>query len=95
MKADSKNKIHTGLKSSSIENIPKGWTTQEFGKTFEFLSTFSFSRDNLSEEKTKDEIRYIHYGDIHSTFENGILKLTDEGKLFADSIAASLFIDEQ
>ena len=28
----------------------------------------------------------------HYTFENGILKLTDDGKLFADSIAASLFI---
>lgn len=30
----------------------------------------------------------------HYIFENGILKLTDEGKLFADSIAAQLFIDE-
>lgn len=30
----------------------------------------------------------------HYILENGILKLTDEGKLFADSIAASLFIEE-
>jgi oxygen-independent coproporphyrinogen-3 oxidase len=29
------------------------------------------------------------------TFENGILKLTDKGKLFADSIASQLFIDEE
>ncbi len=29
------------------------------------------------------------------TFEGGVLKLTDEGKLFADSIAAQLFIDEE
>lgn len=31
----------------------------------------------------------------HYTFENGILKLTEEGKFFADAIAASLFIEEQ
>ncbi len=29
----------------------------------------------------------------HYTFENGILKLTDEGKLFADAIAAQLFVE--
>jgi len=31
----------------------------------------------------------------HYTLENGIMKLTDDGKLFADSISASLFIEEQ
>ncbi len=31
----------------------------------------------------------------HYTFENGVLKLTDEGKFFADAIAARLFIDEE
>ena len=29
----------------------------------------------------------------HYMFEKGILKLTDEGKLFADSIAATLFVE--
>jgi oxygen-independent coproporphyrinogen-3 oxidase len=29
------------------------------------------------------------------TFESGILKLTDKGKLFADAIASKLFIDEE
>ncbi|MES2619307.1 MAG: radical SAM family heme chaperone HemW [Bacteroidota bacterium] len=32
---------------------------------------------------------------LHYTLEEGILKLTDEGKLFADSIAAHLFMDEE
>ncbi len=31
----------------------------------------------------------------HYTLESGVLKLTDEGKLFADSIAAALFVEEQ
>jgi oxygen-independent coproporphyrinogen III oxidase len=31
----------------------------------------------------------------HYTLENGILKLTDKGKLFADAIASRLFIDEE
>ena len=32
--------------------------------------------------------------DSHYTLQNNILKLTEEGKLFADAIAASLFIEE-
>ncbi|MCX6199815.1 MAG: radical SAM family heme chaperone HemW [Bacteroidetes bacterium] len=47
-------------------------------------------RSPKSEEiqKSLKQIDAAHY-----TFENGILKLTDEGKLFADSIAAQLFIE--
>lgn len=40
---------------------------------FSFLKSFSFSREQLTHEKTNDEIRNIHYGDIHATFENEIL----------------------
>ena len=32
--------------------------------------------------------------DSHYTLQNNILKLTEEGKLFADAISASLFIEE-
>lgn len=41
-------------------------------------------------QKRLKEIDSSHY-----RLENEIIKLTDEGKLFADSIAASLFIEEQ
>lgn len=41
----------------------------------------------------RDSLQYI--GKAHYTFENGVLILTQEGKLFADSIAAELFIDEE
>jgi len=53
--------------------IPRDWNTPEFGKVFSFLKSFSFSRDQLTNEKTIDEIRNIHYGDIHATYQNEIL----------------------
>jgi type I restriction enzyme, S subunit len=55
--------------------VPKDWNTVEFGSVFSFLKTFSFSREQLTNEKTIDEIRNIHYGDIHATYESKILNL--------------------
>jgi len=53
--------------------IPSDWNTPEFGEVFSFIKTFSFSREQLTSEKTTDGIRNIHYGDIHATYENEIL----------------------
>lgn len=61
--------------------IPCDWTTPEFGKVFSFLSTYSFSREQLIDEKTVDEIQYIHYGDIHAKFENEILDFESEKRI--------------
>lgn len=58
--------------------IPGDWTTPEFGDVFNFLKTFSFSREQLTSEPTNDGIRNIHYGDIHATYENEILDLDIE-----------------
>lgn len=58
--------------------IPSDWSTLDFGDVFNFLKTFSFSRDQLTSETTNDKIRNIHYGDIHSTYENEILDLDIE-----------------
>ena len=58
--------------------IPRDWSTPDFGDVFNFLKTFSFSRDQLTSETTNDKIRNIHYGDIHSTYENEILDLEIE-----------------
>lgn len=58
--------------------IPSDWSTPDFGDVFNFLKTFSFSRDQLTNETTIDKIRNIHYGDIHSTYENEILDLDNE-----------------
>jgi len=58
--------------------IPKDWSTPEFGSIFSFLKSYSFSRNQLTSEKTDDAIRNIHYGDIHSTYQNEILDLEVE-----------------
>ncbi len=61
--------------------IPSDWTTPEFGTVFSFLKSFSFSREQLTNEKTADEIQNIHYGDIHATFENEILDFEMEKRI--------------
>ncbi|HEX8333473.1 MAG TPA: restriction endonuclease subunit S [Segetibacter sp.] len=65
------------IKGSSTQfygtTIPADWNCTEFGKQFFFLKTFSFSREQLTSERTHCNIQNIHYGDIHSTFENEIL----------------------
>ncbi|PWJ54757.1 type I restriction enzyme S subunit [Dyadobacter jejuensis] len=53
--------------------IPSDWETPEFGNVFSFLKSYSFSREQLTNLPTNDGIRYIHYGDIHATYENEIL----------------------
>lgn len=58
--------------------IPVDWSALEFGNVFNFLKTFSFSREQLTSEPTNDKIRNIHYGDIHTTYENEILDLDIE-----------------
>lgn len=55
--------------------IPAEWDLLEFGKVFAFLKTYSYSREQLTDEPTKCEIRSIHYGDIHATYQNEILDL--------------------
>lgn len=61
--------------------IPSDWTTPEFGEVFSFLKSFAFSREQLTYEKTIDEIQNIHYGDIHATFENEILDFEIESRI--------------
>jgi type I restriction enzyme S subunit len=61
--------------------IPSDWTTPEFGEVFTFLKSYSFSREQLSDEKTTDEIQNIHYGDIHATFEDEILDFEIEKRI--------------
>ena len=61
--------------------IPHDWTTPTFGTVFSFLKSFSFSRDQLTNERTTDEIQNIHYGDIHATYESEILDLEVEQRV--------------
>lgn len=65
-------------KQTEIGLIPNEWSAERFDKVFELLSTNSFSRENLTNEVTKNNIQNIHYGDIHAKFENEILDCETE-----------------
>lgn len=60
-------------KETSVGLIPDNWNVERFDNVFELLSTNSFSRDNLTYEKTQNPIQNIHYGDIHSKFKDELL----------------------
>jgi type I restriction enzyme S subunit len=70
-----------GTKPFYNSSIPSDWTTPEFGEVFSILKSFAFSREQLTYEKTTDEIQNIHYGDIHATFENEILDFEIEHRI--------------
>lgn len=77
--------------------IPNDWNMPAFGSIFTFLKTFSFSREQLTNEKTTNEIRNIHYGDIHSTYQNEILNLEIEKTIpyLLDGIIDSAKFEEE
>jgi len=52
-----------GYKKTEVGLIPEDWSIKAIGNLFDFLSTSSCSRGDLSEN---GEIFYIHYGDIHT-----------------------------
>jgi type I restriction enzyme S subunit len=69
---------NTTYKQTPIGLIPSDWQAVSFDKVFEFLSSNSFSRENLTYEETKNKIQNIHYGDIHAKFDNEILDCASE-----------------
>jgi type I restriction enzyme S subunit len=70
---ETKNKITEGKKSFYKSFIPDEWNSTDFDSVFTFVKTFSFSRKQLSNSKTTDEIRNVHYGDIHAKYKGEIL----------------------
>jgi type I restriction enzyme S subunit len=48
---------------SRLHNFNDDWTTTTLGRAFQFLRTASNSRGDLSQD---GEVKYIHYGDIHT-----------------------------
>lgn len=55
----------TKYKKTAIGKIPVDWEVKKFEDLFNFFPTASYSRAELSEN---DEVMYLHYGDIHTTF---------------------------
>lgn len=55
--------VKEGYKNTEVGVIPEDWEVIRFDEAFYFLSTASYSRAELSEKK---DIKYVHYGDIHT-----------------------------
>ncbi|MDD4149249.1 MAG: restriction endonuclease subunit S, partial [Bacteroidales bacterium] len=76
-----KTQVKQGYKFTKLGWIPEDWEVIELGDIFEYINTPSFSRDNLTYEKTEKEINYIHYGDIHSNYKSVFLDFEIETKI--------------
>ena len=61
------------LLSNKSEAKTNKWITVKLGDTFEFIKTYSISREGLSKISSEDLIYCIHYGDIHALYENEFL----------------------
>ena len=55
--------IKQGYKQTKVGIIPEDWEVVKVGEKFNFLKTYSNSREDLN---NIDEISYIHYGEIHT-----------------------------
>ena len=49
--------------------IPANWSHDTVGNIFNFVNTYSYSRNDLTDDSNHGSIKYIHYGDIHSNFD--------------------------
>lgn len=56
-----------GYKQSELGEIPEDWEVGTYGEIFNFLTTSTNSRSDLS---IHAEYGYIHYGDIHTLWNN-------------------------
>ena len=57
------NQIKQSYKQTKVGIIPQDWEVVKVGEKFDFLKTYSNSREDLN---NIDEISYIHYGEIHT-----------------------------
>ena len=74
--------MNKGYKQTDIGVIPSDWDVKTYGDVFHFLKTANYSRAELSQI---DEVKYIHYGDIHTRWnfhldfsENVLPSITDD-----------------
>lgn len=57
--------IPAGYKQTEVGVIPEEWEVKTYGEIFEFLTTASYSRAELSDN---NNVQYVHYGDIHTKY---------------------------
>lgn len=76
------------------------WKEVRLGDVFEFISTNSYSRNDMSYEVENDSVFNIHYGDIHATYKEPLLDFQRQEQLIpivnkdAKSIAKPMYLED-
>lgn len=78
-----------GYKPSELGEIPADWDVKSYGEIFTFLSTSTNSRADLSIE---GDYGYIHYGDIHTKWNNKLDISTASLPKVSKHLITSVFI---
>ncbi|ELN3182900.1 restriction endonuclease subunit S [Vibrio cholerae] len=78
-----------GYKPSELGEIPEDWEVKTYGDVFTFLSTSTNSRADLSNE---GEYGYVHYGDIHTQWNNRLDLNTESLPRISKHIVRSAFV---
>lgn len=63
-----------------LKGFSDNWEQVSFEEVFEFIRSYSISRDGLSYEEAMEPY-CIHYGDIHSSYNNYHLDFSKEGRI--------------
>lgn len=66
------------LLNDELGIINDKWKTIKLGDIFEFIKSYSISRDGLTKSTNENLIYCIHYGDIHSFYETDFLDFSDQ-----------------
>src|SRR5690606_14534171 len=69
----------TGYKKIKFGSVPDEWKIMRLDDVFEFLPTTSFSRNDLQYETLG--VAYIHYGDIHATYDSQLLNISEQADI--------------
>ncbi|WP_432652945.1 restriction endonuclease subunit S [Providencia rettgeri] len=78
-----------GTKKSELGEIPEDWEVKTYGEVFTFLSTSTNSRADLSED---GDFGYVHYGDIHTEWNNKLDLNKERLPRISKNIVSSAFV---
>jgi len=88
-KGEGQDGLRNGYKQSELGEIPEDWEVKTYGEVFKFLSTSTNSRTDLSED---GDFGYIHYGDIHTKWNNRLDINEESVPRISKNMASSSFI---
>ncbi|WP_370548603.1 restriction endonuclease subunit S [Edwardsiella tarda] len=80
-----------GYKKSELGEIPEDWDISTYGQVFSFLSTSTNARSDLSDT---GEYGYIHYGDIHTKWNNSLSLDSNTLPRISSELVSSSFVED-